>query len=122
MIAPEQQTLEENGIECRAYFYESLREADDDRLGDPALFNDDSPPWRPGPYDAIPWRCKSASVLSAMAFALLVGSFVGGPLWTIVARRIETRNAWLLWSMVREQLVHDVLVMSNLLVPMMPWL
>ena len=34
-----------------------------------------------------------------MACAMLVGSFVGGPLWAAIAKRVETRNAWLLWSM-----------------------
>ena len=78
VIQPERQTLAEQGIECRAYFYETAG-AEDDHISAAALFNDDSPPWRPGPYDEIPWRCKSASVLSAMACSMLVGSFLGGP-------------------------------------------
>jgi len=35
-----------------------------------------------------------------MACAMLLGSLVGGPFWACLARRIETRNAWLLWSTV----------------------
>ena len=84
IIQPEQQTLAESGIECRA-FYVGWSQAS-------------SPSSLSSPYESIPWRCKSSSVLSAMACSMLVGSLLGAPLWRALGRRVETRNAWLLWS------------------------